>query len=119
MKQLVESGEKFDLIVMDPPAFIKKRKDQKSGEAAYRHVNELAMKLLPKDGLLVFASCSMHMGRDTLTEVVRSAARHRDRHAQIIHRGQGADHPVHPAILETDYLLLAASHALKRHVDGL
>ena len=105
LKQLAVAEEKFDIVVLDPPAFIKRRKDQKAGEAAYHHINELAMKLLPKDGMLVSASCSMHLQRDTLTEIVRSSARHRDRHAQIIHQGgQGADHPVHPAIPETDYL---------------
>jgi 23S rRNA (cytosine1962-C5)-methyltransferase len=105
LKQLAAAEEKFDIVVLDPPAFIKRRKDQKAGEAAYRHINELAMKLLPKDGMLVSASCSMHLQRDSLTEIVRSSARHRDRHAQIIHQGgPGADHPVHPAIVETDYL---------------
>lgn len=105
LKELGDAEEKFDIVVLDPPAFIKRRKDQKAGEAAYRHINDLALKLLPKDGILVSASCSMHLQRDTLTEIVRSAARHRDRHAQILAQGgQGADHPVHPAIPETEYL---------------
>ncbi|NIB42799.1 class I SAM-dependent rRNA methyltransferase [Pseudomaricurvus alkylphenolicus] len=105
LKDLVARGEQFDIVVLDPPAFIKRKKDQKSGEAAYRHINELGMRLLARDGLLVSASCSMHLERSTLVEIVRGAARHLDRHAQIIHQGgQGADHPVHPAIPETDYL---------------
>lgn len=105
LKELAEAEEKFDIVVLDPPAFIKRRKDQKAGEAAYRHINDLAMKLLPKDGVIVSASCSMHLQRDTLTEIVRGAARHRDRHAQILAQGgQGPDHPVHPAIPETEYL---------------
>ena len=105
LKQLHESGERFDVVVLDPPAFIKRRKDQKAGESAYRHVNELGMRLLGRDGLLVSASCSMHLGRDTLTEILRGSARHLDRHAQLIAQGgQGPDHPVHPAIPETDYL---------------
>lgn len=105
MKDMIAKGEQFDIVVLDPPAFIKRKKDQKSGEAAYRHINELAIRLLPKDGLLVSASCSMHLEKDTLIDIVRGAARHLDRHAQIIVQGgQGADHPVHPAIPETDYL---------------
>ncbi|MYM63493.1 class I SAM-dependent rRNA methyltransferase [Pseudomaricurvus sp. HS19] len=105
LKDLIAQNESFDIVVLDPPAFIKRKKDQKSGEAAYRHLNELAMRLLARDGLLVSASCSMHLQRDTLVEIVRGAARHLDRHAQILHQGgQGADHPVHPAIAETDYL---------------
>lgn len=105
LKDLIARGESFDIVVLDPPAFIKRKKDQKSGEAAYRHINELAMRLLSKDGILVSASCSMHLERSTLVEIVRASARHLDRHAQIIFQGgQGADHPVHPAIPETDYL---------------
>lgn len=105
LKHLIAEGEQFDVVVLDPPAFIKRRKDQKSGEAAYRHLNELGMRLLGRDGLLVSASCSMHLQRDTLLDIVRGAGRHLDRHVQIIGQGgQGPDHPVHPAIPETDYL---------------
>lgn len=105
LKQLIASGEQFDVVVLDPPAFIKRRKDQKSGEAAYRHINELGMRLLGRDGLLVSASCSMHLAKDTLMDIVRASGRHLDRHVQIIGQGgQGPDHPVHPAIPETDYL---------------
>ncbi len=105
LKELIAQGEQFDVVVLDPPAFIKRKKDQKSGEAAYRHFNELAIRLLKRDGLLVSASCSMHLAQETLVDIVRGASRHLDRHAQIIHQGgQGADHPVHPAIPETEYL---------------
>ncbi len=105
LKKLIAEDVRFDVIVLDPPAFIKKRKDQKAGEAAYRHINELAMRLLGRDGLLVSASCSMHLSNNALVEIVRAAGRHLDRHVQIIGQGgQGPDHPVHPAIPETEYL---------------
>ncbi|GMG87844.1 class I SAM-dependent rRNA methyltransferase [Biformimicrobium ophioploci] len=111
LKALVAEGEQYDIVVLDPPAFIKRRKDQKAGEAAYRHINELAMRLLGREGLLVSASCSMHLPSDTLLEIVRGAARHLDRQALIIASGgQGADHPVHPAILETSYLKAHFAH---------
>ncbi|GED23454.1 class I SAM-dependent rRNA methyltransferase [Halomonas halmophila] len=102
---LKADDERFDVVILDPPAFIKKRKDMASGERAYSRLNREAMRLLGRDGLLVSASCSMHLGMDRLTDVVRGAARHQDRHAQVIYQGhQGADHPVHPAIAETSYL---------------
>lgn len=105
LKDMLLQGEKFDVVVLDPPAFIKKRKDQRAGESAYRHLNELAIRLLGKEGLLVSASCSMPLTQDILTEIVRGAARHHDRHAQLLYMGgQGPDHPVHPAIPETSYL---------------
>jgi 23S rRNA (cytosine1962-C5)-methyltransferase len=105
LKDLLAAEERFDVVILDPPAFIKRRKDQKAGEAAYRHINELGMRLLGRDGLLLSASCSMHLSRDSLQEIVRGASRHLDRQAQILARGgQAADHPIHPAIPETDYL---------------
>src|SRR5690606_38011759 len=105
LKQMIADQERFDIVVLDPPAFIKKRKDQKAGEAAYRHINELGIRLLGRDGLLVSASCSMHLQRETLTDIVRASGRHLDRQVQIISQGgQGPDHPIHPAIPETDYL---------------
>ena len=105
MKQLAQDGERFDVVIMDPPAFIQKRKDIKKGEQAYRRVNELAMRLLSKDGILVSASCSMHLQREVLVDILRQSSRHLDRQLQILeHGGQTFDHPVHPAIPETDYL---------------
>lgn len=105
LASLKQSGEKFDVIVLDPPAFITKRKDHKNGLAAYRRLNELAMRLLSREGLLVSGSCSLHLSRPELVDIIRASARHVDRSAQIIHHGhQGGDHPIHPSIPETEYL---------------
>lgn len=104
-KSLIADKEKFDVVVLDPPAFIQKKKDIRNGERAYARMNNFAMRLLKKDGVLVSASCSMHLQRDRLVEIIRSNSRELDRNAQIFDQGhQGADHPVHPAISETDYL---------------
>ncbi|WP_370981622.1 class I SAM-dependent rRNA methyltransferase [Agaribacterium sp. ZY112] len=105
LKALIEQGRKFDVVVLDPPAFIKRKKDQKNGAAAYRHINELAMRLVEAGGILVSASCSMHLADDSLGDIVRSAAAHLDRDVQQIFKGsQAPDHPVHPSIVETQYL---------------
>ncbi|MFO7909983.1 MAG: class I SAM-dependent methyltransferase, partial [Halomonas sp.] len=102
---LKADGEQFDVVVLDPPAFIKKRKDIPNGERAYARLNREAMRLLGRDGLLLSASCSMHLAPERLVDVVRGSVRHQDRHGQILFQGhQGPDHPVHPAIAETAYL---------------
>lgn len=105
LKELKAAEERFDVVVADPPAFIKRKKDLKNGEAAYRRLNEQAMRLLNKDGILVSASCSMHLPEDDLQNILLGGARHLDRNIQLLERGgQGPDHPVHPAIAETRYI---------------
>lgn len=105
LKQLKNDGEKFDVIILDPPAFITRRKDHKNGLNAYRRANDIAMHLLKPDGLLVSGSCSLHLTREELVDVIRASARHIGKHAQIIHHGhQDYDHPIHAAIPETAYL---------------
>lgn len=105
LRDLHERGEKFDTIILDPPAFIPRRKDIKAGSEAYRRVNELAMRLLNRDGFLISGSCSLHLSRADLVDILRAASRHLDRQLQVLEQhGQGADHPVHPAIPETEYL---------------
>jgi len=105
MREAREKREKFDLVVLDPPAFVKRKKDLKQGSLAYRRINEQAMRLLSKDGILVTCSCSYHMPQELLVKNLQQAARHLDRQVQILEvLQQGMDHPVHPAIPETRYL---------------
>ena len=105
LRELKDAGEKFDVVITDPPAFIKKRKDIRNGENAYRRLNEQAMRLLNRDGMLVSASCSMHLAENSLRDLLLAASRHLDRNLLITERGfQGADHPLHPAIPETGYI---------------
>lgn len=105
LRELKAAEERFDVIIADPPAFIKRKKDLKNGEAAYRRLNEQAMRMLNKDGILVSASCSMHLPEDDLHNILLTSARHVDRNMQLLERGgQGPDHPVHPAIGETRYI---------------
>jgi len=102
---LREAGERFDVVVVDPPAFIKRRRDIPKGQAAYRKLNQLAMQLLPRDGILVSCSCSHHLAQDELIGAIQQAGRHLGRFVQVIEVGGHApDHPIHPAIPETRYL---------------
>ncbi len=105
LESLHAEGQRFDVVVIDPPAFIKRRKDIPKGEAAYKRLNQLAMQLLERDGFLVSCSCSWHLEADSLVAAIQRAARHLDRVVQIIEvGGQAPDHPIHPAIPETRYL---------------
>ncbi len=105
LKHLRNEREKFDIVIVDPPAFIKRKKDFKEGLTAYRRVNQMAMQLCTRDAILVSASCSHHLPVETLVQQVQSSARHLDRFAQLLEPGhQGPDHPVHPAIPETAYI---------------
>ena len=105
LRELKAAEERFDVVIADPPAFIKRKKDIKNGEAAYRRLNETAMRMLNKDGILVSASCSMHLDEDHLQNILLTSARHLDRNIQLLERGaQGPDHPVHLAIAETRYI---------------
>ncbi|HUI62923.1 MAG TPA: class I SAM-dependent rRNA methyltransferase [Steroidobacteraceae bacterium] len=105
LQALRDAGERFDVVILDPPAFIKRRKDQPRGQAAYRKLNQLALTLLREEGLLVSCSCSYHLATEDLLHAVQSAARHTGRFVQVLESGgQSPDHPVHPAIAETRYL---------------
>ena len=105
LQALREQGRRFDVVVLDPPAFIKRKKDIPRGQAAYRKLNQLALALLEDEGLLVSCSCSYHLAPEALTEILQAAARHSGRGVQILEAGgQSPDHPVHPAVPETRYL---------------
>lgn len=100
-----EERRHYDVVVLDPPAFIKRRKDVPQGVEAYRRLNQAALQVLGYGGILVSASCSFHLPRETLHDLLRASARHIDRHLMFFARGgQAHDHPIHPAIPETDYL---------------
>ena len=93
------------MVILDPPAFVKRRKDLKEGSLAYRRINRMAMELINNEGQLVSASCSYHMGRDLFLNEIRQASYLADVQCQVLEQGhQGPDHPVHPAMQETDYL---------------
>ena len=105
LRRLRADREKFDVVIVDPPAFIKRKKDVTEGLKAYHRLNRMAMQVLAKDGMLISCSCSYHLQQHKLREILLGASRHIDRFAQIIEHGQqGPDHPVHPGIPETEYL---------------
>jgi 23S rRNA (cytosine1962-C5)-methyltransferase len=105
LEDLAKKRARFDLVVIDPPAFAKRKKDVPKALAAYKRLNQLAMQVIADDGILVSCSCSYHVSAEELQDAIAKAARSADRHLQILEvGGQGPDHPVHPAIPETRYL---------------
>jgi 23S rRNA (cytosine1962-C5)-methyltransferase len=105
LQQLRDGGEKFDVVIIDPPAFMKRRKDIKEGLIAYKRLNDLALRLLNSNGILISASCSMHLQREDLINILQITGCKTNQHLQILEQGhQAPDHPIHPAIPETNYL---------------
>ncbi len=105
LAMLVEQGRHFDVVIVDPPAFIQRKKDIKQGMKAYQRINEAALKLLDDGGTLISASCSMHLSAADLRKVVNSAAQRVGVSVRILEQGhQAMDHPIHPAIPETEYI---------------
>jgi 23S rRNA (cytosine1962-C5)-methyltransferase len=105
LKQLAADGRRFELVVVDPPALIKRKKDHAEGLGLYGRLNRAALNLLVPGGILVSCSCSYHLEAAELQRVLLRESRACGRRLQILEQGgQGPDHPVHPAIPETRYL---------------
>jgi 23S rRNA (cytosine1962-C5)-methyltransferase len=105
LEDLAKKGSRFDMVVVDPPAFAKRKKDLPKALAAYKRLNQLAMNVIADDGILVSCSCSHHLTSEDLQDAIAKGARGAERHLQILEMGgQAPDHPVHPAIPETRYL---------------
>jgi 23S rRNA (cytosine1962-C5)-methyltransferase len=105
LEDLVKRREKFDIVIVDPPAFAKRKKDLPKALAAYKRLNQLAMQVLGPEGILVSCSCSYHVSPEDLQDAIAKAAKSADKQLQILEMGgQAPDHPVHPAIPETRYL---------------
>jgi 23S rRNA (cytosine1962-C5)-methyltransferase len=99
------SKAEFDLIVLDPPALAKSKKDILVARKSYVTLNRIAMSLLKPNGTLLTCSCSHHIDREHFLEIIREAAGREGRTARILEeRGAGIDHPILSAMPETAYL---------------
>lgn len=105
LETLKANEERFDVVIADPPAFIRRKRDSKSGEAGYRRLYENCMRLLSRDGIFICSSRSPFYSEDNMLSTLLASARHLDRSIQVLAQsGPSADFPVHPAIPETRYL---------------
>jgi 23S rRNA (cytosine1962-C5)-methyltransferase len=105
LDRLAAAGERYGLVVVDPPAFIKSRKDHAAGLRGYAKLAKKAAKLVAHDGFLVICSCSHHASPEEFGAAVRAGLLEARRTGRIL-RSSGAapDHPVHPLLPETAYL---------------
>lgn len=105
LRELEQAGERFDTIVLDPPAFAKNRASVKAAARGYKEINLRALKLLNTDGVLVTCTCSYHMSEGMFLELLAAAANDAHRRVQIIEkRTQASDHPILLGMPETYYL---------------
>ena len=105
MERMAAAGEKFGVVVSDPPAFVKSKKDLSAGAKGYRKMTRLAAALVEPEGFLLVASCSHHMPAHQFADEVRHGLSLAGRSGRIIRTaGAGPDHPLHPSLPESAYL---------------
>ena len=105
LHELDAAGERFDAIVLDPPAFAKNKKSLPGARRGYKEINLRALKCLEPGGLLVTCSCSYHVSREMLLEIVAEAAGDAGREVELLEiRTQAPDHPILVNVPETEYL---------------
>ncbi len=103
-----DAGERYDTVIVDPPAFAKTKRQLPKARRAYKEINLRAMKLLNPGGILVTCSCSYHFTRELMEETLRSAAADTRKSMRVREwRGQAQDHPEILAVPETRYLKCA------------
>ena len=100
-----QSNERFDVIILDPPAFTKSKNSVKNASKGYKDINYRAMKLLSPGGFLVTCSCSEYMPRDLFMKIVLSAANDAHKRLRLVEsRAQAPDHPIILGNNVSDYL---------------
>lgn len=105
LKKMEEKEEKFDVIILDPPAFTKSKNSVKSASKGYREINYRAMKLLNHGGFLITCSCSEYMPRDLFMKIILSSANDAHKRLRLVeNRAQSPDHPVILGNNVSDYL---------------
>jgi len=105
LERRATAGERFDIVIADPPAFVKSRKDLAAGSRGYRKLARLAAAIVAPGGFLFIASCSHNVDRPTFDEQVQRGLGDARRNGRILlESGAAADHPTHPALPESVYL---------------
>ncbi len=115
LKKMEQRGERFDLIILDPPAFIKDRKKLKEGMKGYKEINLRAMKMLNNNGFLITCSCSHLLSKENFIKILEESAFDSRRIIKIIEfRTQPRDHPFLLGLPESNYLKCALIQVIYR-----
>jgi len=113
LREMEAAGDRFDVIVLDPPAFAKNRASLKAAIRGYKEINLRALKLLNPGGVLITCTCSYHVSEELFIEIVAQAAIDAHRRVQIVEkRIQASDHPVLVGVPETYYLKCVIARAI-------
>ncbi|HJR09307.1 MAG TPA: class I SAM-dependent rRNA methyltransferase [Pyrinomonadaceae bacterium] len=113
LREMQDAGERFDTIVLDPPAFAKNRASVRAAARGYKEINLRALKLLNPNGTLITCTCSYHMNETQFQEVIAEASADARRRLQIVERRiQSSDHPVLVGVPETLYLKCIIARAV-------
>jgi 23S rRNA (cytosine1962-C5)-methyltransferase len=105
MRKLERAGRRYDLVLLDPPAFARSKQAVPRALAGYKDVNLLGIRLTKPEGFLVTSSCSHHVTEQELWTGIRLAARDAKRQVRLLEqRGQASDHPILATMPETRYL---------------
>jgi 23S rRNA (cytosine1962-C5)-methyltransferase len=105
LERLKKAGETFDIVLTDPPPFVKSKKDLEPGAKAYRKLARLAADVTAPGGFLSIASCSHNIPPERFAVECGQGLLRAGRRAALIHKsGAGVDHPVHPLLPESAYL---------------
>ena len=105
LDELVASGERFGVVILDPPKFARSRASLDDALAAYHRLNRMGVLALERDGILVTCSCSGHVTREDFMHMLAGVAQRTGRQIQVLEqRGAAPDHPVSATCLETEYL---------------
>lgn len=108
LRELTDNKEKFDLVILDPPAFTKTRSAVQGALRGYKEINLRGLRLVREGGFLVSCSCSQHVGRDEFENMINQAARDAKKKVRLVEfRTQSHDHPILLASRETCYLKCA------------
>lgn len=114
LREMEAASERFDTIILDPPAFAKNRASISAGARGYKEINLRALKLLNPGGVLVTCTCSYHMTEEMFLEIIADSVIDAHRQVQIIEkRGQSRDHPVLLGVPETRYLKCVLARVIR------